>query len=112
MDPGELAGQVQPEPKSEIRSRRLLERREDAVELVHLGSLYHDDVIDEAETRRGVPSVNARWSNIVAILSGEAAPGGSRHSSGKKLSELADVHAKADAGDLSGKVVVVVDNSN
>jgi heptaprenyl diphosphate synthase len=42
-----------------------------AVELVHLGSLYHDDVIDEAETRRGVPSVNARWSNIVAILSGD-----------------------------------------
>jgi heptaprenyl diphosphate synthase len=41
------------------------------VELVHLGSLYHDDVIDEAETRRNVPSVNARWSNIVAILSGD-----------------------------------------
>jgi heptaprenyl diphosphate synthase len=42
-----------------------------AIELVHMGSLYHDDVIDEAETRRGVPSVNARWSNIVAILSGD-----------------------------------------
>lgn len=42
-----------------------------AVELVHLGSLYHDDVIDEAETRRGVPSVNARWSNVVAILAGD-----------------------------------------
>ena len=42
-----------------------------AVELVHLGSLYHDDVIDEAETRRGVPSVNARWNNIVAILAGD-----------------------------------------
>ncbi|MCZ7529923.1 MAG: polyprenyl synthetase family protein [Acidimicrobiia bacterium] len=42
-----------------------------AVELVHLGSLYHDDVIDEAATRRGVASVNARWSNIVAILAGD-----------------------------------------
>src|SRR6478609_4200268 len=42
-----------------------------SVELVHLGSLYHDDVIDEAETRRGVPSVNARWSNIVSILAGD-----------------------------------------
>jgi heptaprenyl diphosphate synthase len=42
-----------------------------ACELVHLGSLYHDDVIDEAETRRGVPSVNARWSNVVAILAGD-----------------------------------------
>jgi len=42
-----------------------------ACELVHMGSLYHDDVIDEADTRRGVPSVNARWSNIVAILAGD-----------------------------------------
>jgi heptaprenyl diphosphate synthase len=42
-----------------------------SVELVHLGSMYHDDVIDEAETRRGVPSVNARWSNVVAILAGD-----------------------------------------
>ena len=42
-----------------------------SVELVHLGSLYHVDVIDEAESRRGVPSVNARWSNIVAILAGD-----------------------------------------
>src|SRR3954452_22914970 len=42
-----------------------------ACELVHLGSLSHDDVIEEAETRRGVPSVNARWSNIMAILAGD-----------------------------------------
>jgi len=42
-----------------------------AVELVHLGSLYHDDVIDEAATRRGAPSVNANWSNTVAILAGD-----------------------------------------
>jgi len=42
-----------------------------SVELVHLGSLYHDDVIDEAETRRGIESVNARWGNLRAILSGD-----------------------------------------
>src|SRR3954454_4552676 len=42
-----------------------------SVELVHLGSLYHDDVMDEALTRRGVESVNARWGNLRAILSGE-----------------------------------------
>jgi heptaprenyl diphosphate synthase len=42
-----------------------------AVELVHIGSLYHDDVIDEAETRRGAESVNARWGNLRAILSGD-----------------------------------------
>jgi heptaprenyl diphosphate synthase len=42
-----------------------------AVELVHLGSLYHDDVMDEAEQRRGVESVNHRWGNLVAILAGD-----------------------------------------
>jgi heptaprenyl diphosphate synthase len=42
-----------------------------AVELVHLGSLYHDDVIDEALTRRTVESVNARWGNLTAILAGD-----------------------------------------
>ncbi len=42
-----------------------------SVELVHLGSLYHDDVLDEATSRRGVDSVNARWGNLVAILSGD-----------------------------------------
>jgi heptaprenyl diphosphate synthase len=42
-----------------------------AVELVHLGSLYHDDVMDEAEVRRTVPSVNAVWGNHQAILAGD-----------------------------------------
>ena len=42
-----------------------------AVELIHIGSLYHDDVIDEAETRRGAVSVNANWSNTIAILAGD-----------------------------------------
>ena len=42
-----------------------------SVELVHMGSLYHDDVIDEATSRRGVESANARWGNLVAILAGD-----------------------------------------
>ncbi|MCB1030686.1 MAG: polyprenyl synthetase family protein [Acidimicrobiales bacterium] len=42
-----------------------------SVELVHLGSLLHDDVIDEADTRRGIDSVNARWGNLRAILAGD-----------------------------------------
>lgn len=42
-----------------------------SVELIHVGSLYHDDVIDEADTRRGATSVNANWSNTVAILAGD-----------------------------------------
>jgi heptaprenyl diphosphate synthase len=42
-----------------------------AIEVTHLATLYHDDVIDEADTRRGRPSVNARWGNNVAILTGD-----------------------------------------
>ncbi|MFO7300300.1 MAG: polyprenyl synthetase family protein [Actinomycetes bacterium] len=42
-----------------------------SVELIHLGSLYHDDVIDEADTRRGAVSANANWDNTVAILAGD-----------------------------------------
>ncbi|HYN75542.1 MAG TPA: polyprenyl synthetase family protein [Candidatus Limnocylindria bacterium] len=42
-----------------------------SVELVHLGSLYHDDVMDDATTRRTVASVNARWGNLKAILAGD-----------------------------------------
>jgi heptaprenyl diphosphate synthase len=42
-----------------------------AIELTHLATLFHDDVMDEAEVRRGQPSVNSRWSNMVAILTGD-----------------------------------------
>jgi heptaprenyl diphosphate synthase len=42
-----------------------------AIELTHLATLFHDDVQDEAEVRRGHPSVNSRWSNTVAILTGD-----------------------------------------
>jgi geranylgeranyl pyrophosphate synthase len=42
-----------------------------AVELVHLATLYHDDVMDEATMRRGEASVNARWDNTIAILTGD-----------------------------------------
>ncbi len=40
-------------------------------ELTHLATLYHDDVMDEAPLRRGVPSANSRWGNSVAILTGD-----------------------------------------
>jgi heptaprenyl diphosphate synthase len=42
-----------------------------AIELTHLATLYHDDVIDEADARRGKPSANERWDNTVAILTGD-----------------------------------------
>jgi heptaprenyl diphosphate synthase len=42
-----------------------------AIELTHLSSLYHDDVMDEAEVRRGERSANARYDNKVAVLTGD-----------------------------------------
>jgi heptaprenyl diphosphate synthase len=42
-----------------------------ALELTHLATLYHDDVMDEADTRRGSVSANSRWGNSVAILTGD-----------------------------------------
>ena len=42
-----------------------------AIELTHLATLYHDDVIDEADVRRGVPTANDKWGNTVAILVGD-----------------------------------------
>ena len=41
------------------------------VEITHLATLYHDDVMDEAPRRRGTESANARWDNTLAILTGD-----------------------------------------
>jgi heptaprenyl diphosphate synthase len=41
------------------------------VEMTHLATLYHDDVMDEAPVRRGAPSANSRWGNAIAILTGD-----------------------------------------
>lgn len=48
-----------------------LVRAATVVELTHLATLYHDDVMDEATVRRGAPSANSHWSNSVAILVGD-----------------------------------------
>ena len=61
-----LASQFGPRPDSDdvITSATV-------VEMIHLATLYHDDVMDEASMRRGAPSANARWTNSIAILSGD-----------------------------------------
>ncbi|MDO5094320.1 MAG: polyprenyl synthetase family protein [Propionibacteriaceae bacterium] len=41
------------------------------MELTHVASLYHDDVMDEADVRRAAPSANSRWGNSIAILIGD-----------------------------------------
>lgn len=41
------------------------------VELLHTATLIHDDVVDEAKTRRGIASINAVWKNKAAVLIGD-----------------------------------------
>jgi heptaprenyl diphosphate synthase len=62
-----LAGQFGPD---QGRTAEVV-RAAAVVELVHLATLYHDDVMDEATMRRGAVSANARWDNTVAILTGD-----------------------------------------
>ncbi len=62
-----LAGQFGPD---QGRNQDVV-RAAAVVELVHLATLYHDDVMDEATMRRGAVSANARWDNTVAILTGD-----------------------------------------
>lgn len=42
-----------------------------AIELIHTATLLHDDVVDEAELRRGQETVNARWTNLISVLMGD-----------------------------------------
>ena len=61
-----LSAQIGPEPDAfEVTIAGAV------IEMVHLATLYHDDVMDEAEVRRGAPSANLRWGNNVAILAGD-----------------------------------------
>jgi heptaprenyl diphosphate synthase len=66
-----LAGHLGPDGTDDDQQRSELVDAGVIVELVHLATLYHDDVIDEAPARRGAPSANHRWDNTVAILTGD-----------------------------------------
>ncbi len=61
-----LGAQMGPRPDSPD-----VVRAASVVELIHLATLYHDDVMDSATLRRGAESANARWDNTVAILTGD-----------------------------------------
>ena len=66
-----------PDARAAGRPARATRRRPEVIEsavvceLTHLATLYHDDVMDEAAVRRGAPSANSRWSNSIAILTGD-----------------------------------------
>jgi len=64
-----VAAQVAGPADDELRERAI--QGGISCELVQTGSLYHDDVMDEADTRRGVDTVNAKWGNLQAILAGD-----------------------------------------
>jgi len=64
-----LVGTVHPLAGNAMSTRLI--RASVSVELVHLGTLYHDDVIDKASTRDGVETVNHRWGDLKAILAGD-----------------------------------------
>jgi heptaprenyl diphosphate synthase len=61
-----LAAQTGPRPDADEVVRAAA-----VVELIHLATLYHDDVMDAATMRRGAESANSRWNNSVAILTGD-----------------------------------------
>ncbi|CAN0148946.1 unnamed protein product [Scytosiphon promiscuus] len=69
------ARQLQPDmeqaTEAEMQQNPLQLRLAEITEMIHAASLFHDDVIDEADTRRGVPSVNKVFGNKLAILAGD-----------------------------------------
>ena len=76
-----------------------------AVELIHVGSLYHDDVIDESDIRRGAASANANWTNTVAILAGDflmarASEVAATHLSQEAVRQLAATYAELVEGQI------------
>ncbi len=58
---------------SRVRGRRPAERIRlgGVVELIHLATLVHDDAIDESRLRRGLPTINAKWSHKVSVIMGD-----------------------------------------
>ncbi|MCY4067872.1 MAG: polyprenyl synthetase family protein [Acidimicrobiaceae bacterium] len=76
-----------------------------SVELVHIGSLYHDDVMDDATTRRSVVSVNAQWGNLRAILAGDYLLGRASAVAASLGAEVARLLAEAITGLCEGQII-------
>jgi heptaprenyl diphosphate synthase len=75
------------------------------VELTHLASLYHDDVMDEALVRRGADSANARWDNHVAILTGDFLFARSSELTAELGPEAVHIQAKTFARLVEGQIM-------
>jgi len=76
------------------------------VELIHLATLVHDDVMDEAEQRRAQPTVNARWGNSLSVLLGDCLFAHALNlSTGFKNSEIGRVIARTASEICSGEMI-------
>jgi len=80
-----------------------------AVELVHLASLYHDDVMDEASERRGVSSANARFGNLIAVVTGDFLLARAAGIAARLGQEIASVLADTLASMCEGQILEVAD---
>jgi heptaprenyl diphosphate synthase len=78
-----------------------------AVELVHLASLHHDDVMDEASSRRNVESVNSRWGNLLAVVTGDFLLARAAGIAARLGSEVAELLADTLADMCAGQVLEV-----
>ncbi len=78
-----------------------------AVELVHLASLHHDDVMDEATSRRSVSSVNNRWGNLIAVVTGDFLLARAAGIAARLGSEVAELLADTLADMCMGQVLEV-----
>ena len=83
-----------------------------AVELVHQGSLYHDDVMDSADLRHGVESANRRWGNLVSILTGDFVLARASEMAAALGSEVAGLLASTIARMCEGQVRELADAFN
>ncbi len=83
-----------------------------SVELVHIGSLYHDDVMDDATTRRSVTSVNAQWGNLRAILAGDFLLGKASAMAASLGAEVAELLAEAITQLCEGQIIELEDACN
>ena len=76
-----------------------------AIELVHIATLYHDDVIDETEVRRGVPTVHSKWGIEVAVLAGDYLFACGCALGAEAGGEVPGILARAIAGVCEGQIV-------
>ncbi len=96
-------GAVEPDPNDPVIRGAV------AVELVHLASLYHDDVMDEALERRGVRSANARFGNLVAVVTGDFLLARAAGIAARLGQEVASLLADTLAAMCEGQILEVAD---